>query len=70
MKYLYADNEDSDQTARMRSLICVFVGRTCQKVPDVAVHFAFEGKFSNIDLPNTAIARKDIITDRRIFLLY
>ena len=28
----YADNEDSDQTARMRSLIWVFVGRTCQKL--------------------------------------
>ena len=31
-KFLHADNEDSDQTARMRSLIRVFVGRTFQKV--------------------------------------
>ena len=31
-KFLYADNEDSDQTARMRRLIWVFVGRTCEKV--------------------------------------
>ena len=27
-KFLDADNEDANQTARMRSLICVFVGRT------------------------------------------
>ena len=31
-KFLNADDEDSNQTARMRSLIWVFVGRTCQKV--------------------------------------
>ena len=31
-KFLHADNEDSDQTARMRRLIWVFVGRTCKKV--------------------------------------
>ena len=29
---LNADEEDSNQTARMRRLIKVFVGRTCQKV--------------------------------------
>ena len=32
VKFLHADNEDSDQTVRMRTLIRVFVGRTCQKV--------------------------------------
>ena len=31
-KLLHAYNEDSGQTARMRSLIRVFVGRTCQNV--------------------------------------
>ena len=31
-KVLDADKEDSDQTARMRSLIRLFFGRTCQKV--------------------------------------
>ena len=31
-KFLHADNEDSDQTAWMRRLIWVFVGRTCQQV--------------------------------------
>ena len=31
-KFLYADNEDSGQTAWMRRLICVFVGRTFSKV--------------------------------------
>ena len=31
-KNIHADNEDSDQTAQMRRLICVFVGRICQKV--------------------------------------
>ena len=31
-KFLYADNEGSVQTARMRTLIYVFVGRTCQKI--------------------------------------
>ena len=30
--FLHADNGDSDQTARMRSLIGVFVGHTCHKV--------------------------------------
>ena len=30
-KFLHADNEDSNQTARMRRLIWVFVGRMCQK---------------------------------------
>ena len=29
---LHADNEDSDQTARMRRLIWIFDGRTCQRV--------------------------------------
>ena len=29
--FLHVDNEDSNQTARMRRLIWVFVGRTCQK---------------------------------------
>ena len=31
-KFLHADNEQSDQTAWMRRLICVFVGRTYLKV--------------------------------------
>ena len=31
-KFLHADNEDSDQTARMYRLIWDFDGRTCQKV--------------------------------------
>ena len=31
-KFLHADNEDSNQTARMRSLIWVFVFRKCQWV--------------------------------------
>ena len=35
-KILHVDNEDSDPTARMRKLIWVFVGRTCQKFPHVA----------------------------------
>ena len=30
-KFRYADNEDSDQTARMRRLIWVFDLRTCRK---------------------------------------
>ena len=30
--FLHVDHEDSDQTARMRRPISVFVGRTCQKV--------------------------------------
>ena len=29
---LHADKEDSDQTARMRRLIWVFIGRTCNKI--------------------------------------
>ena len=28
-KFLHADNEDSNRTARMRRLILMFVGRTC-----------------------------------------
>ena len=31
-EFLHADNEDSDQTSRIRSIIWVIVGRTCQKV--------------------------------------
>ena len=31
-KVFHADNEDSNQTARMRSLVRVFVGRTCKKL--------------------------------------
>ena len=31
-KFLQANNEYSNQTARMRRLVWVFVGRTCQKV--------------------------------------
>ena len=31
-KFLHADNDDSEQTARIRGLIRIFVGRTCQKV--------------------------------------
>ena len=31
-KFLHADNEDSDQTARVCRLIWFFVERTCQKV--------------------------------------
>ena len=30
--FFHADNEDSNQTARMRSLIWDYVGRKCQKV--------------------------------------
>ena len=30
--FLHADNEDSDQTARMHRLICVFVWSTCQMI--------------------------------------
>ena len=32
LKFLHGDNEDSDQIARMRRLIWVFVGRICKKV--------------------------------------
>ena len=38
-KVLHADNEDSDQTAPMRSLIWVFVGRKCQKVRFLPLRF-------------------------------
>ena len=31
-RLFHADNEDSNQTAQMRSLIRVFVGRTCEMV--------------------------------------
>ena len=34
-----ADSEDSDQTARMRRLIWVFVGRTYQKVRFLSLRF-------------------------------
>ena len=38
-KFLHADNEDSNQTARMRRLIWVFVGRTWQKVRFLNLRF-------------------------------
>ena len=40
-KFLYADNEDSDQTAQMRRLIWVFVGRICQTVLFLALWRTF-----------------------------
>ena len=43
LKRLHADSEDSDQTARMRRLIRVFAGRTCNivgnAVPRLKLHF-------------------------------
>ena len=41
-KFLHWDNEDSDQTARMRILIWVFVGCTCQTVRSLTMRFIFE----------------------------
>ena len=40
-KFLNTDNEDTYQTARMRRLIWVFVGRTCQKVRFLTLRFMF-----------------------------
>ena len=37
----HADNEDSNQTARMRCLICVFFGRTYQKVRFLSFRFIY-----------------------------
>ena len=37
--FLHADNEDSNQTARMRRLIWVFAGRTCKKVRFLTLRF-------------------------------
>ena len=31
-KFLHAENDDFDKTERVRRLICVFLGRTCQNV--------------------------------------
>ena len=39
---LHVDNEDSDQTAQMRRLILVFVGRTKGTFSHVAAHFCFQ----------------------------
>ena len=41
-KFLHADNEDSDQTARMRRLIWVFFGRTCQKVRFLTLRLIYQ----------------------------
>ena len=38
-KFLNADNRDSEQKARMRNLIWVFVGLTCQKVRFLTMRF-------------------------------
>ena len=38
-KFLHADNENCDQTAPMRRLIWVFVGRTCQKIHFLSLRF-------------------------------
>ena len=40
-KVLHASNEDSDQTARVRRLILVFVGRTCPKVSFLTLWLTF-----------------------------
>ena len=42
VKFLNTDNEDSDETAWIRRLICVFVGRTCQRY--VATHLKWRYK--------------------------
>ena len=49
-KFLYADNEDSDQTARMRRLIWVFVGRTYQKVRFLTLRNKRKQSFSHTAL--------------------
>ena len=41
-KFHLADNKDSDQTAWMRSLIRVFVGRTCKKVRFLTLRLQYE----------------------------
>ena len=47
-KFLHANNEDFNQTARMRRLIWVFVGRTCEKVRFLTLRFLYSqgGPFS------------------------
>ena len=39
VKFLHADNKDSNQTVRIRRLIWVFVGRTSQKVRFLTLRF-------------------------------
>ena len=39
--YLHADNEGFDQIARVRRLIRVFTGRTCQKVRFLMIALQF-----------------------------
>ena len=41
-KCLHGDYEDSNQTARMRRLIWVFVGRTCLKVRFLPLRLIYE----------------------------
>ena len=38
---LHAENEDYDQTARVRRLIWVFVGHTCQKIRFLTLRFVY-----------------------------
>ena len=40
-KFLHADNEDSDRSARMGRLIWVFIGRICPQVRFLALRFRF-----------------------------
>ena len=50
VKFLYADNEDSDQTTRMRSLIWVFVGYRCQRVRYIMLRIKY--KLDNTEQAN------------------
>ena len=55
---LHADNEDSDLTARMRRLIWVFVGSTCQKV----LFFLDYGPFNSVYHLFPAVSINTILT--------
>ena len=52
-KIFHADNESSDQTAQMRRLGWVFIWRTCQKVPFLALRVFFF--FLSLSLFTTAL---------------
>ena len=43
-KLFHVDNENSEQTAPMRRLICVFVGRICPKVRFLTFRLVLYGK--------------------------
>ena len=57
-RVFHADNEDSDQTVRMRRLVWVFIARKCQKVRYLPLRFIYTCTFNSLLLLTPEITKK------------